>query len=62
MRPLAPAERPPAPALPLLALAARSSLRIEFTRISQRVFSSGCFLPTLAGWYLRLRSSPSIWT
>ena len=39
------------------ALAARSSLRIEFTRISQMVSSVLVFLLS----YLRLRSSPSTW-
>src|SRR5258708_30423023 len=39
------------------ALAARSSLRIEFTRISQMVCSEFVFLLS----YLRLRSSPSTW-
>ena len=39
------------------ALAARSSFRIELTRISQMVCSEFVFLLS----YLRLRSSPSTW-
>ena len=42
-----------------LAFSARSSLRIEFTRISQMVFFWAGFLPTFLVSYSRLRSSPS---
>ena len=42
-----------------LAFSARSSLRMELTRISQMVFFWAGFLPTFLVSYSRLRSSPS---